>query len=107
MFPTPHYTPIGIALCVIGTLAMIAGTCNIFGLGEGTTRFEPKKDIPYILAYGALFFCVWWSVPFAWARGFWFDPVITVISFIFIAAFVISGAIESQSAYDKRSGRRR
>ena len=103
------FSMVGTILCVATTILMLWGVCRMYRIGEGVTSFSFKSgsDIFAVIATAAIFFCIWYTFPFAWARGLPMDPTIIVGAFIGAALFVISGCIESQSAYDERSRRRR
>lgn len=97
--------PVLVTMGVIGTLFVIALTIHLTGLMDPNTRFDFRKDTIPVCLIIAVMFCVWWSVPFAWLRGLLFDPVFCIIGAMIMAFAVISGCIESDSAYKKRRNR--
>lgn len=94
--------PVMVILGVIGTLAVIALTLKLTGLLEPDVKFEFKKDIIPVILVIAIMFCVWYSIPFAWLRGRLFDPVFCIVGGMIMAFAVMTGCIESESAYRKR-----
>ncbi len=98
--------PVMVILGGIGTLVVIVLTLKMTGLTNPDVIFKFPKDLFPISFIIAIMVCVWWSLPYAWFRGLLFDPVFCIIGAMIMTFAVITGCIESESAYRKRRDRR-